>query len=140
MTIPQWSLICFALWTLLTMIFTIGVTRWYLILTGKSRPREFRADKPHGTPRYRRSMRAHSNCVENLPVYGAIILGLTLLKLDSPLLNLLAIIFIIARICQTLTHVVFVDTNRMVTIRFSFFFIQLVIMFWMMILMVSALD
>lgn len=136
MTISQWTLIIFALWTLLTLIFTVGVIRWRLILTGKTAPKSFKADELHGTPRYRRAMRAHANCVENLPVYGAIIFGLTLLKMNTPLLNVLAVIFIVSRICQTITHVAMNDTNRMALIRFTFFFFQVVIMFWMMILMV----
>lgn len=61
MNIPQWTLLCFALWTLLTLLFTVGITRWYLILSGKTRPREFRADELHGSLRYRRAMRAHAN-------------------------------------------------------------------------------
>lgn len=136
MTIPQWSLIGFALWTLIILILTIGMMRWYLILSGKNEPRYFRADEPHGSARYRRAMRAHANCVENLPVYGAIIFGLTLLQMNSPLLNVLSIIFITARICQTLTHVIFTDTNRMVLTRFLFYLIQVVIIFWMVILMI----
>lgn len=137
MTIPQWTLLYFSLWTLFMLVSTIGITRWYLILSGKAQAREFRADEPHGSSRYRRAMRAHANCVENLPVYGAIIFALTLLKLDSVLLNSLAIIFIMARICQTIIHVAFTDTNGWVLIRFSFFFIQLVIMFWMIALIIS---
>ncbi len=90
MTIPQWTLLGFALWTLIVLISTIGITRLYLIFSGKVQPRNFRADEPHGSPRYRRAMRAHVNCVENLPVYGAIIFCLSLLKLDNALLNVLA--------------------------------------------------
>ncbi|VVC75458.1 hypothetical protein AQUSIP_07480 [Aquicella siphonis] len=131
MTIPQWTLLGFAVWTLLVLISTIGITRWYLILCGQNQPREFRADEPHGSPRYRRAMRAHVNCVENLPVYGSIIFIITLLKLDNALLDVLAVTFMTARICQTITHVAFTDTNRMVLIRFAFFFTQLIIMFWM---------
>jgi len=131
MTVPQWTLLYFALWTLLTLIFSVGVMRFHLIFTGKSQPNEFCADTPQGSSRYRRAMRAHANCVENLPIYGAIILALTVLKLDSSALNVLASIFIIMRICQTITHITFNETNRMVSFRFLFFFIQIVIMFWM---------
>jgi uncharacterized MAPEG superfamily protein len=103
----------------------------------QTEPNDFRADQPHGSPRYRRAMRAHANFVENLPVYGAIIFGVTLLKMNSPILNAQAIIFITVRVCQTVTHVAFTDTNRMALIRFLFFFIQILIMFWMVILMIT---
>ncbi len=137
MTIPQWTLIGFALWTILTLLSTVGVTRWRLILSGKIQPKEFRADELQGSSRYRRSMRAHLNCVENLPVYGAIIFGLSLLGIRSHTLDVLAIIFIAARIGQTITHVTLNDTNRMVSIRFCYFLVQILIMLWMIILMIQ---
>jgi uncharacterized MAPEG superfamily protein len=138
MTVPQWTLLVFASWTLLLLVSTIGTTRWYLIFAGKAQPREFRADEPHGSPRYRRAMRAHANCIENLPVYGAIVFCMTSSRLSSPLLDALAIIFIVARICQSTIHIAFIDTNRAVVIRFSFFFAQLVVMAWMAISIIAA--
>lgn len=131
MTVPQWTLLYFAIWTLLTLIFTVAIIRFQWIFTGKVQPKDIRADIVQGSPRYCRAMRAHANCVENLPVYGVIIFALTLLKLDSSLLNILASVFIVSRVCQTVTHVVFNDSNGMVTFRFLFFLIQIIIMFWM---------
>jgi len=46
------------------------------ILTGRVPIREFRADRVEGDDWYRRAMRAHANCVENLPVFGVIVLAL----------------------------------------------------------------
>ena len=72
MTVPIWALLGFAAWTVLLLLFTVGTYRWSRILTGRVPIREFRADKVEGEEWYRRSMRAHANCIENLPVFGAI--------------------------------------------------------------------
>jgi hypothetical protein len=69
MTIPVWVLLGFAAWTLLTLFTTVGVYRWARILTGRAAISERRADEVQGSEWYRRAMRAHLNCVENLPVY-----------------------------------------------------------------------
>jgi hypothetical protein len=65
MTTPVWMLLGFAAWTLLLLTFTIGVYRWTRILTGRVGMAGFPADKVEGEDWYRRSMRAHANCVEN---------------------------------------------------------------------------
>jgi hypothetical protein len=67
MTIPQWVLLAFAAWTVAMLICTVGVSRWSKILGGSAKLTDFPADTPHGSPVYRRMMRAHANCVENLP-------------------------------------------------------------------------
>jgi hypothetical protein len=40
-------------------------------------------------------------------------------------------VLLIARIGQTLIHMIFRETNRTVAIRFGFFAVQLLAMFWM---------
>jgi uncharacterized MAPEG superfamily protein len=90
MTIPQWALLGFAVWTLLVLFGTVGVYRWSRILTGRVRISEWQADLPQGSDWYQRAMRAHMNCVENLPVFAAIVLCATATGADSRLLDLLA--------------------------------------------------
>ncbi len=131
MTTPVWVLLGFALWTLLVLFATVGVYRWSRILTGRAELAEFRADEPHGSDWYRRAMRAHANCVENLPVYGAITLAIVAAGARSPALDLLAIVLLAARVLQTLTHVLWTPTNRVVGVRFSFFLTQVACMFAM---------
>jgi hypothetical protein len=60
------------------------VYRWSRILTGRVPIRDFRADRIEGDDWYKRAMRAHANCVENLPVFGAIVLALRASGIDSP--------------------------------------------------------
>jgi uncharacterized MAPEG superfamily protein len=128
MTVPVWVLLGFAAWTLVTLLGSIGVYRWSLILTGRAEMREFRADVPHGSERYRRAMRAHANCVENLPVYAAVVVAIVATGIDRPLLDALAVVLLAARVCQTVTHIAFESTNVAVAVRFVFFVTQLVCM------------
>ena len=86
---------------------------------------EFRADEPHGSEWYRRAMRAHANCVENLPVFGAIVLVISAIGVTGPAVNYLCTSVLIARVCQSLVHVSHVQTDAFVAVRFSFFCVQL---------------
>lgn len=131
MTIPVWVLLGFAAWTILHLLTTVGVYRWSRILSGRTEIREFRADKIEGEDWYRRAMRAHANCVENLPVYGAVVVAIVVTGAASQTLDGLAMVLLAARMCQTLVHVAFRETNLLVAVRFSFFLIQLVCMLWM---------
>jgi uncharacterized MAPEG superfamily protein len=128
MTIPVWVLLLFAGWTLATLLATVGVYRWSRILTGRAALSEFRADEQHGSEWYRRAMRAHANCVENLPVYAAVVVAIVASGVRSPMLDMLAVVLLAARALQTVTHVAFEQTDAVVGVRFAFFFIQIVCM------------
>lgn len=136
MTVPVWVLLAFAAWTLLTLLLTVGVARWSKILTGQANLYDFPADVPHGSEWYRRAVRAHANCVENLPVYGAVVVAIQAAGLQSDRLDTLAVAFLLARFCQTVTHIGFQPTNVAVALRSGFFFTQIVCMFWMGLLIV----
>jgi uncharacterized membrane protein YecN with MAPEG domain len=128
MTILQGTLLGFALWTLAILAVTVGVYRWQLILTGRAAINEFPADAPTGAGWYRRGTRAHVNCIENLPVYTVIVLAASMRGLTGPLIDALGITFLCARVVQTVTHIAFTETQRTVSVRFTFFSIQLLIM------------
>jgi uncharacterized MAPEG superfamily protein len=126
MTVPIWALLGFAAWTVLLLLLTVGMYRWSRILTGRVPIREFQADQVEGEEWYRRSMRAHANCIENLPVFGAIVLAIYVSGIGGPAVNYLSIGILLARILQSLVHVCLVQTNTVVAVRFAFFFVQLV--------------
>jgi uncharacterized MAPEG superfamily protein len=128
MTIPVWVLLAFAGWTLLTLTSTVGLYRWGHILTGRASLSEWNPDLPQGSDWYRRAMRAHMNCVENLPVYGAIVLALVVSGTTGPSLDVLAIVLIVARVCQTLLHIGTTPGEFTAGLRFTFFFVQLICM------------
>ncbi len=77
MTVPVWVLLGFAAWTIIHLLTTVGIYRWSRILTGRTEMKEFRADKIEGEDWYRRAMRAHANCIENLPVYGGVVVAIS---------------------------------------------------------------
>jgi uncharacterized MAPEG superfamily protein len=136
MSIPVWVLLAFAVWSMLVLIFTIGTYRWGLIFAGRAEVKGFRADQVEGSDRYRRAMRAHLNCLENLPIYGAIVLAIVVSGARSSALDVLALTMIGARVTQTLIHVSREQTNLLASLRFAFFFVQLICMLWMTVLVV----
>jgi uncharacterized MAPEG superfamily protein len=124
-------LLGFAAWTVLLLMATVGVYRWSRILTRRVEIRNFRADQVGGDDWYKRAMRAHANCVENLPVFGAIVFALYVGNVTGGLVNVLAIAILIARMLQSLVHVCFVQTNTMASIRFAFFAVQIIGFLWL---------
>ena len=126
MTVPIGMLLGFAAWTLLLLLLTVGVYRWSRILTGRIPDGGFRADQAEGEDWYRRSMRAHANCVENLPVFGAIVFALYVSGASGPTVDYLAISILIGRVIQSLIHVCLVQTNTVVNFRFTFYSVQFV--------------
>jgi uncharacterized MAPEG superfamily protein len=126
MTVPVWMLLGFAMWTLILLLSTVGVYRWSRILTGRVPIREFRADRVEGEDWYRRAMRAHANCIENLPVFGVVVFALYVSGVGGSVVDFLSVTILVARVIQSLVHVCFVQTNTIVSVRFAFFFTQLV--------------
>jgi len=126
MTVPVWVLLGFATWTVLLLLSTVGVYRWSRILTGRVAIRDFRADQVEGEDWYRRSMRAHANCIENLPVFGAIVFSLHIAGVGGSTVNFLSISVLAARVTQSLVHVCLVQTNAVAAVRFAFFLVQLI--------------
>ena len=136
MTVPLWALLGFAAWTVLLLLGTVGVYRWSRILTGRVPIREFRADRIEGEDWYRRAMRAHANCIENLPVFGAIVLALYASGIDSAVASAVSIAILVARVAQSLVHVGFEQTNAVVSVRFGFFFVQIAGFLWLIAIVV----
>ena len=140
MTVPMWALLGFATWTVLLLLGTVGAYRWSRILTGRVAIRDFRADQIDGDDWYRRAMRAHANCIENLPVFGAIVLALQASGVGGPTVNGVSIAILAARVIQSLVHVSLVQTNTIASVRFGFFFIQIVGFLWLAALVVSRVG
>jgi len=69
-SIPVWVLLGFAAWTMVILFTTVGTYRWSRIFTGRAEISEWQADEQQGSDWYRRAIRAHLTCVENLPVYS----------------------------------------------------------------------
>ena len=138
MTVPVWMLLGFAAWTALLLLFTVGIYRWSRIFTGRVAIRNFPADAAGGEDWYRRATRAHANCIENLPVFSAIVFGLYVGSVTSPLVDALTVVVLVARVCQSLVHVSFTHTNTVASVRFGFFFVQFICFFWLVGIIVAT--
>ena len=134
MTPSLYSLLGFVVWTLLVVSVGIGTPRVTAVLARRAPPKSFMADVPHGSERYRRTMRAHANCVENLPVFAALVLIANAVSLHHALFDALALAVLPARIAQTVVHVAS-GSNRAVLVRFWFFSIQFVCFLGMAVLL-----
>ena len=137
MTIPQWTLLGFAAWTLALLMATVGVYRWGNILFARAAIASFRSDALEGAGWYQRGTRAHANCIENLPVFGAIVYVITVIGLQGPMVDALCIATLAARVCQSTVHISHEQTNAFVSVRFSFYSVQLVSF---LVLIVMAAD
>lgn len=135
MTIPTWALLGFAAWTVLLLLSTVGVYRWSRILGGRAPITAFRAETSEADGWYHRAMRAHANCLENLPVFGAIVFALYVSDVGGIWVDSLSIAVLAARVLQSLIHVGLPQTGAVVSLRFAFFLTQL-ICFVLMIMMV----
>ena len=139
MTLPLIALLGFALWTLLILFGTVGVYRWSRILTGRTRISHWTADPDAGSGFYPRAMRAHMNCIENLPVFGVIVYAIDRMALDLPALNALALVVLGARIVQSTIHIALEQTDRVILLRFSFYFTQILAMIAMVVILLVSL-
>ncbi|MEK6806616.1 MAG: MAPEG family protein [Pseudomonadota bacterium] len=122
------ALLAFAAWTLLLPMIYAGY-RTLLVLTGKSRADAWTRGKTTNDPEFiTRTSHAHMNCVENLPVFAAVVLASVALG-QAAVVDALACVFIAARIAQSVTHMIAVN-HWMVFLRANFFFVQVGLIFY----------
>lgn len=126
MNIPMLSLLGFTLWTVFLLLVTVGVYRWRRILTGRVAISHFVAGDDLGDEWYGRAMRAHANCIENLPVFAVLVVVARLQEMSSGVFDWLAVMVLVARIAQSVIHVSVPQTDRAVAFRFLFYFLQVI--------------
>ena len=127
--LPELMLLGFAGWTLLLLLTTVGTYRLSRVFLGRAGMSEFPADHIEGQDWYRRAMRAHANCLENLSVFAVLVYALRAFGISEPLVDLLCVLILGARIPQSLVHVCLVQTDRVVSVRFALFFVQFLCFF-----------
>jgi uncharacterized MAPEG superfamily protein len=126
----------FATWTLLLVVVGIGAPRISAVLRRQAPPNAFNPAVPHGSERYQRCMRAHLNCVENLPIFATLVTLGTLLGVPGELFQCVAFVVLPARVLQSVVHIAS-GRNRAVLVRFLLFSVQLVC-FGVMLLLLAA--
>lgn len=133
---PVASLVLFAVWGLLLVI-SIGTWRLAMAVTGNVPQGGFNPGTPHGGAAYWRLNRAHMNVVENLPFFGAIVLGGMIANVQEPNFQMLASIVLVARIAQTIIHVTS-GTQIAILLRFSAYLVQVFSMLGMAAMVLQA--
>ena len=123
--LPELMLLGFAAWTLLLLVGTVGYYRLSRVFLGRAGMGDFPADRVEGLDWYARAMRAHANCIENLPVFAAIVYVLRAFGIVDPVVDPLCVAILAARVVQSLVHVSFVQGDRVVAWRFAFYSVQL---------------
>ncbi|MDJ0513042.1 MAG: MAPEG family protein [Methyloceanibacter sp.] len=138
MTIPLWALLGFAVWTMLVLMSGVAFHRWRLIMSKQADFADFPGGAVEGTDFYARATRAHANCLESLPIFGALVLIAAVAGIDTPRLDQLAIVILIARIAQSVLHMALPVTNTTVLIRGALFGLQLFSFLWMAVIIARA--
>ncbi len=136
---PLLCLLGLVAWTLLLVAVGIEGVRISSVLTGTAPVTGFPADEPHGSPRYRRLLRAHINCIENLPLFATVVLTGAIVHAGSTRMDTLALTYLGARVFQSLVHIAS-GSAVAINLRFAGFVVQLVCLTWMGVLVWRAIE
>ena len=125
----------FIAWTLLLLVL-MEIIRTQLVVRGRVPANGFTPDNRALSPFMQRLARAHANCIENLPIFGGLLL-LAIATGRTALTDPLAFVFLACRIGQSLVHLAS-TSNAAVSIRFTAFAVQMAIgLYWAFALLAS---
>lgn len=130
------ALTFYAIWALF-LVLSVSAVRVHQVMVGRAQPDSFTAGIPHGPEPYWRLNRAHTNTIENLPIFATVVLTGWAAGAMSPLFNLLAVIVVLARAAQSLIHIAS-GSVQAINLRFTAFAVQVVCQFWMAWLILEA--
>ena len=135
LTVPLRCLLAVVAWTIVLVV-ALTVARLRHLARGGS-VRDF------GVPDDRRLVwrlyRKHANCVENLPLFAAVVLVGAVARRASPALDVLAVAYVSARVAQSLSHVA-PGAGLRFNVRFGFFAVQLACLAGFLIVLVLPLS
>jgi uncharacterized MAPEG superfamily protein len=115
----------YAAWTL-TLLIAIAGHRLVLALGGRRQANSFSPWGDDVSPFSARLCRAHANCVENLPIFAAIV-TVAVLTGGSQVTDPLALWVLAARVAQSTVHLASTST-RAVSVRFAFMAVQVLML------------
>jgi len=125
----------FVSWSLFLLVL-MEVIRSKLVVTKVMPANGFSPDNPGLSPFMQRLARAHANCVESLPIFGGLML-IAVVAGKSAVTDPLAILFLVARVLQSLVHLSSLSSAA-VTLRFALFAVQMGLgIYWATSLLVS---
>jgi uncharacterized membrane protein YecN with MAPEG domain len=123
---PIAALVLFALWAM-TLVLAVGLWRTSLVFTGRAKSGSFTPGAPHGSDTYWRLNRAHLNAVENLPIFGALVLSGSYLQVQDLSFQILPSLILYARVAQSLIHIAS-GSAFAITLRFLAYAVQVLAM------------
>ncbi len=123
------ALLGFAAWTLLLVALAVS-WRVVEVLRGKPANSWTRGAASESPAFIKRAEHAHLNCLENLPIFAAIVLVAQVLG-QSAAVDAVAAWVLYARIAQSTTHLIGV-THWLVLVRATFFAVQLALFAWLL--------
>ena len=116
------ALLLFTAWTLVLMLIYVGY-RVALTLAMKKPANSWGRGQPNDDPPFiTRAHHAHLNCLENLPVFAAIVVAAFMLN-KLPVVDQVAAFVIYARLAQSTVHLIGVN-HWLVFIRANLLVIQ----------------
>jgi uncharacterized membrane protein YecN with MAPEG domain len=119
---PLAALVLFAVWALL-LVLSIGAWRGGLVAARKKPITGFPGGTQHGSDAYWRLNRAHVNTVENLPIFGSLVIAGTYLQVQDLAFQILPSLVLYARVVQSLIHVTS-GTAFAINLRFAAYAVQ----------------
>ena len=123
-------------WSLILLVLMEAI-RTKLVVTKSVPANGFTPDNASLSPFMQRLARAHANCVEGLPIFGGLML-VAVVAGRSAVTDPLALVFLAARVLQSLVHLSSVSAAA-VTVRFALFSLQILIaIYWAARLLASA--
>ncbi|HEY0913581.1 MAPEG family protein [Solimonas sp. SE-A11] len=123
------ALIGFTAWTLLLVFLAVN-WRGIEILRGVKADSWTRGAERERPSMVKRIEHAHFNCLENLPIFAAIVLVAYAMG-KQPVVDALACAVLAARIAQSVVHILGVS-HWMVMLRATFYLAQILMFFYMM--------
>ena len=129
------ALTAFITWTLLLLTLMEAI-RSQLVLRGKVAANGFTPDNANLSPFMQRLARAHANCIEGLPVFGAL-LAIAIMTSRTAVTDPLAFWLLGARILQSAIHLVSVSAIA-VSLRFTAFAVQMAIAVYLVVRLIIS--
>jgi uncharacterized MAPEG superfamily protein len=119
-TIPLRCLLALVLWTIV-LVAALTAARFRHLGAGGSH-RDFAI--PDDRRLIWRLFRAHANAVENLPLFASAVLAAAVMGRTSSILDVLAVVYLVARVGQSIVHVA-PGAGIRFHVRFGFFVAQM---------------
>jgi uncharacterized MAPEG superfamily protein len=126
------ALIGYVAWTI-ALVLSVVSYRLIQMATGTPADSWARSKAPNDPDVIQRITHAHLNCLENLPLYGGVVLAAAAMS-RLAVIDPLAGWFLAARIAQSIVHVIQVS-HWMVLVRGTFWTVQmLLLIYWIVVL------